>query len=249
MKAALPLGLALLVSVALNVVLLRREPTAAVLRPAPAPTATAPAPDVDADKVLLREEVRVLRNQLTVAKAKRELDRNVLGFQPNEPGDTPETREFQTLLELVQSCIEAREVEARDEQGRLVKVWKQVLTPGNRDRALRAVEDYVGLDGAARLSFHDGAASAIDTYRRHTETYIREILAATKAGQNDEFFEDTARRQQAVVDRHGRDLDGWMSTQVQPLRDLLDRRDGIRPSILSDQLYSILTQLGSADER
>ena len=250
MKTTLPLGLALAGSILLNIALLRREPQAAAPPPAPAPIErpSPPAVEVDADKILLREEVRVLRNQLTVAKTRLELERNAPGFS-NRESEQPETRDFEELLELVQSFIEFRQVERRDEQGRLVRIHTSVLTPEKRDGALRAVEDYLGLDGAARLSFHEGAISAVDAYRRIVGAYHREMLAAAKAGENDEFFEDDGRRKQGVMERMNQRSEGWTRDHVTPLRGFLDRRDGIRPSILSHNLSSLLAQLGNTEER
>jgi hypothetical protein len=251
MKIAFPLGVALVVSVLLNVALLRREPSAAAPSPATAPVRLpSPATVVDdADQILLREEIRILRNRLSVAKVRLELHGNGVGFPTNDGGELTETRDFNALLELVGSFIEAREAEVRDEQGRLVRQFKQVLPPQNQDAALRAVEDYLGLDGSERLSFHESAQSAVGAYHRLLEMFNREHLAALKAGENDEFFEDGARRQQEVMDRMSRRQEEWMSVQVRPIRDFLDRRDGVRSALLSDNLPTLLFLLGTPDER
>lgn len=254
MKTTVPLALALVVSVLLNIVLLRREASTPAPSPAPAPverssSAAVAAVEDDDDKILLREEVRLLRNQLAVAKVHRELERNSLRFSTDDAAEQPETRDFQGLLELVQSFIETREAEARDEQGRLVKVAKPVLTPQNRDAALRAIGDYLGLEESARPSFHEWAQSAIDAYRRDMESYAREVFAAAKAGENDEFFEEDARRKQDVTDRMNRRHEEWRRDHVKPIQDFLDRRDGVRPSLLSHNLPNLLSELGSPDER
>jgi hypothetical protein len=250
-RTTLPLSLALVVSIALNVMLLRREPPTAPPRPAPGPVErpVAATVEVDADKILLREEVRILREKLAVAKTKLELKRDVFGLPVDTSGDQPETRDFQQLMNRLQDFFESREVEGREESGRLVKVIKAVLPPSNRDAALREIEDYLGLGASERLSFHAMAESALGAYHRIAEEYTQELFAAAKAGENDEFFEDNARRRQEVADRMARRQDDWMRDHVQPLRKFLERRDGIRPSLLSDHLSSALMQLGTPDER
>jgi hypothetical protein len=251
MKAAVPLGLALLVSVILNVVLLRREPPAAPHRPGPASAAASlPTPvEDDADKILLREEVRILRNKLAVARTRLELNENVLGFPAGETGDDPETRAYTALHEQLATFIEEREVDTRDEQGRPVRATRQVLTPQNRSAALRAIEAYLGLDGSGLLTFHDQAEAALGEYHRILDAFNREHAAAAKAGENDEFFEDSARRRQEVLDRMSRKQEEWTSVHVRPIQDFLERRDGVRSSILSHNLPGLLFLLGSPDER
>ena len=200
-KTALPLGLALALSVTLNVVLLRREPTAA---PAPRPaTASAgsprPAPvEIDGDKILLREEVRLLRNQLAVAKTRLELERNVLGFPTNEPVEQPETRDYQALMssrEHLQRTLAWGDWPRADftlEQNRrdLARHWLEfqghaayayaVLTP-DRGRSLGCVylqpEDAAAEEPGPRLFFRVIEAELATDLDRHVLAAMLESFA------------------------------------------------------------------------
>lgn len=251
------LSLALAVSVLLNLALLRRGP-AAVPEPRPAgaspqpPTALPPATpsvEINADVVLLQEQVRRLREQLTVARAKNGLQRNNPTASSEADAEEPDAREFQQLHELLESHIEFRMVDGRDETGNLVKVQKPVLTPEHRQRALDLIADYLGLENAARRSFQELARSAMDAYHRILDAYYLENRAAEKASENDEFYEDGVRRKQTVWQTLNRRHEEWKSGHLQGLREFLGRRDGVRPALLSDALAGLLTQLGGADER
>src|SRR5688500_18727182 len=232
------LSAALAVSVLINLALLRRDPPAASApvprSPSPqAPAATAapprsssPAPagrnaDAETDVLFLREEVRKLREQLTLAQARHSLQKNLFGPDADDPAEQPEAREFRRLLELVTSFIEMRMTEVRDEQGRTVIVGKRVLTPDRRQEAFRALEEFLALEGDARSSFRDQAQSAVAAYYRIADTYEREMAAAKKAGDNDDFFEDAGVRNQKITDRFTRRHEEWVRHHVQPLRDLL----------------------------
>ena len=254
-RTSLALSLALALSVMLNVTLLRREPPAAsppgLRAPAPVvPPATAGrTADAETDAIFLREEVRKLREQLAIGRARRALERTVLHPGGDDTGDQPEAREFLEFSERVTSLVEMRESRGRDEQGRTVIHMRQVLTPDRRREAFRLLEEYAALDGTARTSFGDQLQTAVAAYYRIQEAFERDIAAARKAGDNDEFFEDAGARNQKIYDRMSRESQEWIRDHVQPLRTLLDRRDGIRPALLSHSLAQILMRLGTADER
>jgi len=249
-KTALTLALAL--SVLINIVLLRRGPAAT---PTPTHSPATPASpalrpkEIPTDTLLLQEENRVLRNQRTVAEARAEIDRNPLGLRIARDLAHPDAREMEQLTKTVVGFIENRQVGARDRQGRLVMVHQRVLTPERRHGALGAIEDYLGLEDASRRSFRDGAQAAVDAYHRISEANELERLAAENAVEHDEYFEDAARRNQGVWDRMSQRHEQWNRDHVQPLRDFLDRRDGVRPALLRPYLADLLMRLGGADER
>lgn len=255
MKTTLPLGAALAVSAILNVALWRREP---VPMPVPATRIAAPTMpasaaartgDADVEVLLLREQVRRLRDQLTVARARVELDPHHRLPLGSEAFDDPDVREFQRLVELVRSFIEFRETQGRTPDGRPARIHKQVLTPENLNAALGVMEQFLGLDTAARRAFEERVTSAVAAYRRDLDAYNLEIAAADKAAEHDEFFEDNSRRKHAVGQRLNQRHEQWMRDHVQPIRDFLGRRDGVRAGLLSDQLAGILTEFGATAER
>lgn len=225
-----------------------RAPALAAPEPSPPSPEAAPA-DLNADVLILREEVRKLREQLAISRASHELEKSRLGLSFVDTFEQPESREFAELWEKIEAFIEIRRTEGVDPEGRPVTFQKQVLTPENRKGVIRVLADYAALDGAARSAFQGMAEVAIDRYRRITEEHTRDLHEVQKAGQNDEFFEDGQVRMRACQDRTAQRYNRWGKEHVQPLCDLLDRRDGVRPALLRRNLSEILSQLSFADER
>jgi hypothetical protein len=249
-KAAQTLALAH--SVLLNVALWRRAPTGIPSVPAAAPATPGPAQarpeEIDTDELFLREEVRLLREQLAIARATRALERDPFGLAAAEEIVDPDAREFQELLEHVAAFFDSRETETRNAGGELQRTYQSVLTPGSRKAALGAIEDYLGLEEAERRRFRDWARTAVESFRRVQQENQRDLRAAVKAGEHDEFFEDAALRQQAASETAERRQEQWVREFVQPMGDFLARRNGVRPALLSQNLAGILMQLGSAHE-
>lgn len=250
-RTTLILTLALAISLLINVALLRRTPVP--LTPSPRPPAAAAAlpqvAEAETDVLFLREEVRKLREQLAVAHARREIERNRPDLSTGSDPEQQDARDFRELEELIASFIEERTVEARDDQGHAVLVQKAVLTPDHRQEVLRLLAEYAGLQGPSRASFEEQAQSALAAYGLAMDTTQRELFAAKKAGDNDEFFEDANVRAQAIYDRQAQRQETWMKSRIKPLQTLLERHDGVRPSLLSANVARLLMQLGAIDER
>lgn len=256
-RTTLPLCIALALSVLVNVALLRRSPAdpapraAAPARatPEPAPSLEGRPADLDADVLILREEVRKLREQLAISRASHELEKSRLAPTLAEKLEEPESLHFAQVRETIEALVEARIAEGVDQEGRLVKYEKPVLTPENLREAVRILADYGALEGASRSAFQRMTGVAIDQYRLITEEAARDLDEVQKAGQIDESFENRSARMQAYQDRATQRSNRWEAEHLQPLRELLDRRDGVRPALLSRNLSEILSRLSFADER
>jgi hypothetical protein len=267
MKIIVPLSLALLLSVALNLALLRRHPPATPptppLPPAralpaarsrlPAPASPSPAlpSATSADEALLRWEIQSLKVQLAVAQASAQIDR--FPAMPKTGSEHPDARDFQQLRELVDASVEFVEVQAIDTETRKpVTVQKPIVTPTSREQALVLMEDYAGLEPKRRQAFHERALEAIARYRR-----IQDVDAEENRISNLEVERlrelDQSEEAQACADRASqrstRRYDDWVRAQVGPLRAMLDAQDGVRPALLSRHLSDLLLTIGSPDER
>jgi len=256
-RTTLPLSLALAVSVLMNVMLWRRAPQPVpepVARPAAAASASAAAPVVEASPEVaqLREENRKLKDQLTAAKVSLDLKKS--GPQGgNAPGpEQPEAREYEVLFAALHALIENRKVQGVDPDGNPVTFEKQVLTPQNREAAIRVLAEYAAPDDATRRWFSDRAEAAIQQYWRTREEEDRDsaTVGVTLQGlQTQERAEEIAALQEKLAERSRERFARWEHDHLDPMRKTLDTREGVRPALMSRHLGDLLWQLITPDER
>lgn len=256
----LALLLALAVSVLLNLALLRRTPPAppptvvrtVVSEPASAPPVPAPAAAPvphEPDAASLREENRKLREQLTVLRATQELSDS--GFT-SEALDQPDARDFKQMWELLESFIETRKVQARDGDGNPIQVDQRCLSAANRERAIHHLAEFLNLDGPSRAAFRGRMTDAIAHFRHVYDADMRdyvETMEATLRLQGEEKYEEAQAIGRGSEKRSRERQQRWEREHLQPLRQLLVNREGVRPSLLGRYLGEILRQLSEPEER